>query len=153
MTSVLSALNRENELESTLTYLHSEWLSTEADLREAMRDEAAWNALKIPSRLKIAIKNELRKVSSSGGAALSTPTSNASNTTTAAAVEKEIAKEEDNEKETPITSSVTDTADKQESASHEDEREPTDATQSWIKCFSPEHCHYYYYNEVTEASE
>ena len=181
MTSVLASLNRENELESTLTYLHSEWLSTEADLREAVKDEAAWNALKIPSRLKIAIKNELRKVSNSngrGGAsvmdAVSTPTTsnirNTSNTTTITTTTTTLAEKEspslgvvvDDEKETlqsssPITPSNTDTADKQgdgETLSHEDKEKVTiDATRSWIKCFSPEHCHYYYYNEVTEASE
>lgn len=71
LTTVLSELNRVQSLEETIQYLQSEWLSTENDLKVAMQDEATWNALKLPTRLKLSLKAEIsRKGNAAAAAAL-----------------------------------------------------------------------------------
>jgi hypothetical protein len=61
LSTVLTQLNRIQNLDEYMQYLHSEWLATEHDLKVAIQDEATWNGLKIPTRLKLAIKAEILK--------------------------------------------------------------------------------------------
>jgi len=53
---VLGALNREDSLQDTLRYLGTEWFHTEQDLYLASQDLAVWDALRLPARLKLALK-------------------------------------------------------------------------------------------------
>lgn len=69
LSTVLTGLNRIQSLEETTMYLQSEWLASENDLKIAMQDEATWNALKLPTRLKLAIKSEISRKESAAAAA------------------------------------------------------------------------------------
>jgi hypothetical protein len=56
---VLTGLGRLDSLESTVSYLQGEWFNSESDLIVALEDPPIWDGLKLPSRLKLALKNEL----------------------------------------------------------------------------------------------
>ena len=56
---VLRSLGREDTWSETLRYLHTEWFHTEQDLLKALEDVSVWDALRLPARLKLSLKNVL----------------------------------------------------------------------------------------------
>ena len=67
---VLKDLGRTESLQPTVEYLQGEWFNTEQDLRVALDDAPVWDALKLPSRLKLALKKELQAHASHRGTSL-----------------------------------------------------------------------------------
>jgi hypothetical protein len=46
----------EETLRETVAYLNSEWFNTANDLKVALQDVHTWDAIKLPKRLKLALK-------------------------------------------------------------------------------------------------
>jgi len=59
----LDKLGRSENLDEQMEYLEGEWMSSTEDLRLAIEDGQAWGDLKLPTRLKLALKAELQLLS------------------------------------------------------------------------------------------
>lgn len=62
----LVALGKLDSLQEHLEYLIAEWYIDLEDLRIAIEDGAAWAELKLPGRLKLEMKREMKKLSNEG---------------------------------------------------------------------------------------
>lgn len=59
--SALSNLNKLEDFDKFLSYLKSEWYSTSSELKLALADGQAWDAIQLPGRLKLELKKILLK--------------------------------------------------------------------------------------------
>ena len=112
----------ETVLEASFLYLKGEWYNTPDDLKVALQDPPTWDALRLPSRLKLALKQRLQpSVASSSSRPpplntdFPTPTSS------------------------PTSSNVA-------------QQEAADEVVEWVRCFSPEHREFYFFNERTHET-
>jgi len=112
----------ETVLEASYVYLKGEWYNTPDDLKVALQDPPTWDALRLPSRLKLALKQRLQPSVTSSSSRL--PPLNTDFPPPAGS---------------PTSSNVA-------------QLEAVDEVVEWVRCFSPEHRAFYFFNERTQET-
>jgi len=125
----------EDTLKETVAYLNSEWYHSAIDLKAAMQDAATWDSIKLPSRLKLALKKVLSETRLQQGRPTPLNTSFPTPNSSPSAGATRRGEGEKAETETEAEAEAV-----------------KDAQIVWVRCFSPEHKSFYFYNELTEET-
>ena len=157
LTAVLSKLGRPQSLDENLRYLQSEWLTTEQDLRACMQDDKAWRDLQLPSRLKLALKEECQRREVSVTSSIPAPI--AAETLAASDAYLDVMQQElDNLPNDSTPPEIVAASEHIEHKANDTDEEEDDegfldqVNQKWVKSYSPEHKSPYFFNEITEET-
>jgi hypothetical protein len=161
LTEVLRKLGRQNSLDEHLRYLHSEWLTTEQDLKACIQDDKAWRDLQLPSRLKLALKEECKRRDASTSVTSSIPAPIALQTLVASdAYSNMLQQELEDDKASALAEKAAseriehkaNDTEEEEEMEEDDEGFLDQVNQKWVKSYSPEHKSAYFFNEITEET-
>ena len=152
---VLGKLGRRQSLDEHLRYLQSEWLTTEQDLRACMQDDKTWRDLQLPSRLKLALKEECQRSEAPRTSVVSSniPAPIAAETLAASDAFLNVMETLEDESTKEPETNVEYVEHKADDGEEDDEFFFRDqVNQKWVKSYSPEHKCPYFFNEITEET-